>query len=50
MLAHRTQIIERYESHQVGDIEFDFLGVIDLFEFDEVSMLLRSHDRCINVN
>lgn len=36
MLAHRTQIAERYESHEMGNIEFDFLGLIDLFKFDEV--------------
>ncbi len=39
MLAHRTQIIERNESDKMGNIEFSFLGVIDLFEFDEVRIV-----------
>lgn len=38
MLVNRTQIIECNQSHQMGDVKFRFLGIIDLFKFDEVGI------------
>lgn len=38
MLAHRAQIVKRDKSYKMGHIELNFLGVVDLFEFDEVRL------------